>query len=215
MYIPTGTYRLQLHKDFNFTRVQEILGYLESLGISTIYASPITTALRGSQHGYDVANPELLNAEIGSMAQWDSITGWLKQRQMGWLQDIVPNHMAFSMENHWLYDVFTRGRHSDFFSFFDFTLQEAGIGSDKIMVPFLGKPLDECIMAREISLLFDDNGFQIAYADQVYPVSVFSYNWICALGNRFSQPLLPWAKKAESFAMLPYGKWNELRKAME
>lgn len=45
MYIPAATYRIQLHKGFNFSRLLDLLPYLYELGISTIYASPVTQAM--------------------------------------------------------------------------------------------------------------------------------------------------------------------------
>jgi len=56
MRIPTATYRLQLHKDFGFAQVREIIDYLHALGISDVYASPIFKARPGSLHGYDVVD---------------------------------------------------------------------------------------------------------------------------------------------------------------
>ena len=55
--IPRATYRLQFHKDFTFADAEAIVPYLHRLGISHIYASPITTAAPGSTHGYDVVDP--------------------------------------------------------------------------------------------------------------------------------------------------------------
>ena len=42
--IPSGTYRLQLHRDFNFKDAMALVGYLHDLGISDCYLSPITEA---------------------------------------------------------------------------------------------------------------------------------------------------------------------------
>src|ERR1700741_5126255 len=105
MNIPTATYRAQFNERFRFADLDRILGYLHELGISTIYASPVTTAFKGSQHGYDVANPLALNAEIGSEAEFEVLAKRLKEYGMNWLQDIVPNHMAYSAQNPWLLDV--------------------------------------------------------------------------------------------------------------
>ena len=65
MRIPTATYRLQLHKNFSFAEVAEILDYVHALGISDIYASPIFMARAGSLHGYDVVDPNQINLELG------------------------------------------------------------------------------------------------------------------------------------------------------
>ena len=46
-----------------------IVDYLERLGISHCYASSYFTAVPGSTHGYDVADPTQLNPEIGDRDQ--------------------------------------------------------------------------------------------------------------------------------------------------
>ena len=211
MYIPTATYRVQLHKDFNLKDLRQILDYLHRMGITTIYASPITKAEKGSQHGYDVVDPRLINPEIGTEEELMSIREFLNDHQMGWLQDIVPNHMAFSMENEWLSDVLARGNISEFYPFFDIIPENPFPGGEQIMVPFLGKELEACLEAREISLALSENGFEFRYADAAYPVSVFSYNWICGLAGTLSSPLLSWSKKLESFALLPYAQWSRFK----
>ena len=61
MILPASTYRVQLHERFNFSQLQEIIDYLHELGISSIYASPITRAIKGSRHGYDVTDPQAIS----------------------------------------------------------------------------------------------------------------------------------------------------------
>jgi (1->4)-alpha-D-glucan 1-alpha-D-glucosylmutase len=236
MYIPTATYRVQLHKGFNFLQLREILPYLYELGISTIYASPVTQAIPGSGHGYDVTDPLEINPEIGTLEQWEEITAFLKTHGMGWLQDIVPNHMAYSTANPWLYDVLERGACSDFYSYFDIIPQhllrnplyasETGhktrkqqipstihhILSTKPMVPFLEKDLQDCLRTGEIKLTFTGDGFSFCYKDQRYPAAVSSYYWICASIPGCYQPLLAWSAKARDFAFLPWQKWARFRK---
>ena len=63
--IPLATYRLQFNKNFTFNDAAKILDYLRELGITEIYASPILTSRRGSGHGYDVTNPNRLDAGPG------------------------------------------------------------------------------------------------------------------------------------------------------
>ena len=159
MQIPSSTYRIQLHKDFTFHHLEEILNYLHQLGISTIYASPITTAIKGSQHGYDVTNPLIINPEIGTDAGLKKLADLLKARNMNWLQDIVPNHMAFDSSNPWLRDVLERGKDSEYYRFFDIDTDHSRewTGS-KIMAPFLGKTLTECLQHKELTLQFLPDG---------------------------------------------------------
>ncbi|HEY6901973.1 MAG TPA: malto-oligosyltrehalose synthase [Puia sp.] len=120
MQIPTATYRLQLNDRFTLKHVKGIIEYLYQLGISTIYASPITTAFKGSQHGYDVTNPLILSPEIGTEEELKEIAATLRERGMSWLQDIVPNHMAYIDQNPWIADIQEKGRQSPFYEYFDF-----------------------------------------------------------------------------------------------
>ncbi|MFI5194602.1 MAG: malto-oligosyltrehalose synthase, partial [Chitinophagales bacterium] len=226
MYIPAATYRIQLHKGFNFSRLLDLLPYLHELGISTIYASPVTRAIAGSAHGYDVSNPLEINPEIGTAEEWESITRFLKDHNMGWIQDIVPNHMAYSTRNELIYDLLERGRDSDYNGYFDIISQHPD-GDDlatadprssryekryltpftRIMVPFLEKELLGCIRDGDIKLGFGSAGFFFRYADQVYPAGISSYCWICSAIPEFFQPLLTWSDKLASFSQLPWEKW--------
>ncbi|HLT02566.1 MAG TPA: hypothetical protein VK001_10315, partial [Geminicoccaceae bacterium] len=52
--VPRATYRIQFHKDFGFEESRRVVPYLPALGISHLYASPLTMARPGSTHGYDV-----------------------------------------------------------------------------------------------------------------------------------------------------------------
>ena len=63
--IPRATMRLQLHKGFRFADAEKLVPYFDHLGISHLYASPITTARPGSMHGYDVITPLRVNPELG------------------------------------------------------------------------------------------------------------------------------------------------------
>ena len=61
MRIPVATYRLQFTPDFDFDAAMAVAPYLADLGISDLYASPILTPRRGSQHGYDVVDCHAIN----------------------------------------------------------------------------------------------------------------------------------------------------------
>ncbi|HZH85174.1 MAG TPA: alpha-amylase family glycosyl hydrolase, partial [Phototrophicaceae bacterium] len=105
MRIPAATYRLQFTPDFGFREAEAVLPYLHELGITDIYASPIFYARPGSQHGYDVVDPNQLNPELGSDPQFQSLSDSAQRLGFGWLQDIVPNHMAYDGRNRMLMDV--------------------------------------------------------------------------------------------------------------
>ena len=73
--IPTATYRLQFNKRFTFKQAEEIIPYLDDLGVSHCYASPYLKARPGSEHGYDITDHNALNPEIGD---WDDFAYALK-----------------------------------------------------------------------------------------------------------------------------------------
>lgn len=177
---PTATYRLQFHDGFTFKQLKEIIPYLHQLGVSTIYASPIFKATPGSQHGYDVTNPHVINPAIGTLDELREIHQLLKEKDMTWLQDIVPNHMAFHAENTRLYDVMERGPLSPYYGYFDIDWHHPDFAG-KLMTPFLGKSLEACVQDGEIKLAVHHQGFTFNYFQQVFPLSVTAYDVLSEL----------------------------------
>ena len=173
VYTPTATYRLQLSPDFTLAQLKEILAYLHKLGVSTIYAAPVFAAREGSTHGYDVTDPQQLNPAIGKKEEFREISKWLKANKMGWLQDVVPNHMAYSMHNSWLMDVLEKGPHSPYYSYFD--LWEDVRKEEPFMTPFLGDKLENCLRNNEIELCQQDGTIYFNYYDNLYPLSFPAY----------------------------------------
>lgn len=176
MYIPTATYRIQFHSKFDFKKAQEIVTYLADLGISDLYASPIFKAGRGSTHGYDVVDPTILNPELGGEEDFEQLIAKIHQHQMGWLQDIVPNHMAYNSQNLWLMDVLKHGKDSDFFDFFDINWnQPYEEMNGRVLAPLLGDFYANCLERGEIQLDYDEQGLLINYFDLELPVRIESY----------------------------------------
>lgn len=205
MKISSATYRLQLSPDFTFEALEKILDYLEQLGISTIYAAPIFQSRKGSTHGYDVLDPYSINREIGNLEQFREISEVLKQKNMTWLQDIVPNHMAFDGGNPYLRDIFELGPNSRFYNFFDIDWDYKDWG--QVMAPFLGAPLEEILENSELKLKFSEDGFSINYYDHSYPTSARSYAKILATTEAEA-----WKKKFEEFNG-EAGAFSDLKKA--
>jgi malto-oligosyltrehalose synthase/4-alpha-glucanotransferase len=168
MHKPTSTYRIQFHENFNLRSLDQIIPYLIELGIGTLYASPIFEAMPGSTHGYDVVNPLKINPEIGTEAELIKISKKLKAAGISWLQDIVPNHMAFHPDNAWLMDVLQKGSASDFSQFFDIDLQK---GDGRLMVPFLGEDLEEAIASQKIKLVPIKGKYYLNYGESNWPVN--------------------------------------------
>ncbi len=143
---PGATLRLQFHRGFTFADAEALVPYVARLGISHLYASPIATARPGSQHGYDVIDATRVNPELGGEEGLRVLSSALAAAGLGLILDIVPNHMAADAANAWWADVLRHGRASRFARFFDIDWEAA----DKILLPILGRPLDEVLAAGEL-----------------------------------------------------------------
>jgi len=134
----TSTYRIQLTPSFGFRALESLLGYLAELGVDAIYASPAFEARKGSTHGYDVTSYEAVRNDFGGESEFISLLRSVRNRNFSWIQDFVPNHMAFSMENRWLRDVLSRGRASRYADYFDIEWDHfSPLLKGKVIVPFL------------------------------------------------------------------------------
>ncbi|OWK33058.1 malto-oligosyltrehalose synthase [Sphingomonas mucosissima] len=164
--IPRATYRLQFHKGFTFADAEAIVPYLDQLGISHIYASPITTAAPGSTHGYDVIDPTRINPELGGEEAFRSLVKALRSRDMGMIIDIVPNHMGVAgATNPWWNDVLRHGRNSDYAAVFDIDW------SRQIVLPVLGSSLTQAIADGAIGLHREKERWWItAYNETRFPI---------------------------------------------
>ena len=191
MRIPVATYRLQFNPSFTFGDAQEIIPYLADLGISDIYASPIYKARTGSPHGYDVVDPNTINPELGGMESFERLIKEAKKREMGWLQDIVPNHMAYDHENQMLMDVLENGPHSRYSRFFDIEWDHPYEGmKQRVLAPFLGRFGGECLENGEIRITYDEAGLTLGYYDLRFPLKIESYLTVFTHGlERLGQQL--------------------------
>ena len=138
-----STYRLQMRGDrFTFADAENLLDYLDDLGVSHLYLSPILTAAQGSTHGYDVVDPTTVSAALGGAGGLARLSGAARARGMGLIVDIVPNHVGVDdpRQNAWWWDVLAHGRSSSFSSYFDidWTLDASG----RIVLPVLGSDDD-------------------------------------------------------------------------
>jgi len=175
-HIPTATYRIQFNPSFGFREAKKIVPYLTELGISDIYASPVFKARRGSRHGYDVVDPTQLNPELGAVSVFEDLIEELMRHKMGWLQDIVPNHMAFDRENQMLMDVLENGQSSDYFVFFDVDWNHTYESiRGRLLAPFLGGFYGESLENKEIRLEYDNTGLTVNYYSWRLPLKIESY----------------------------------------
>jgi (1->4)-alpha-D-glucan 1-alpha-D-glucosylmutase len=181
MRIPRATYRIQFEPRFGFQEGQAIVSYLKELGISDLYASPIFLARPGSPHGYDVVDPREINPDLGGMEGFVALAERVGRAGMGWVQDIVPNHMAFDSRNPFLGDVLENGTDSRYHRFFDIDWEhyyEAIHG--KVLVPFLANYYSEALENSDIRLKFDTEGFHVTYGPFRFPIRPESYPAIIA-----------------------------------
>ena len=119
--IPLATYRMQFHHRFTFKQALDLVDYLDHLGISDLYSSPIMKSKPGSMHGYDVIDSSHINPEIGTEKELEMLVDALKKRNMGFLLDIVPNHMWIANANSWWNDVLENGPGSIYADYFNIT----------------------------------------------------------------------------------------------
>ncbi|NJB87660.1 malto-oligosyltrehalose synthase [Lewinella marina] len=144
------TYRIQFHAGFTVADLIDILDYLQDLGIDTVYGSPVLTATTGSTHGYDVTDPEHLNPEITTEAEWERLHAELSRRGMSYMQDIVPNHTALTHENVWFKTVIGAGREGRYAGHFDIDWDHPRMPG-RMMLPVLGEEPEAAAEAGQIT----------------------------------------------------------------
>lgn len=207
---PVATYRLQLTKAFGFAQAAECVPYLAELGISHLYLSPITTARRGSTHGYDVTDPTRLNPELGGDAGFEALSAACRALNIGIIVDFVPNHMAASAENPWWWDVLRNGRGSDFAGFFDIDWRQYdGFANPAITLPILGRPLEEVIKDGELIIAGDE----LRYFEHRLPLTPSSQSGNGSLPDLLRQQhyrLVHWRRAATEINYRRFFDINEL-----
>jgi (1->4)-alpha-D-glucan 1-alpha-D-glucosylmutase len=169
---PLSTYRLQFNAGFRFQDAQQLAGYLHALGISHVYFSPILKARPGSVHGYDIADHNELNPEIGSYQELQDFIRELRNYGIGRILDLVPNHMGIGPGmNPWWWDVLSNGRTSEFAEFFDIDWnpikQEL---HNKVLLPILGGQYGGELESGRLRLVSGENDFHIEYYDRNLPL---------------------------------------------
>src|SRR5204863_414694 len=75
--------------------------------------SPVWQARAGSTHGYDVIDPAAISSELGGDAELRALSADARERGMGLILDVVPNHMAADDANAYWADLDLRRRFFD------------------------------------------------------------------------------------------------------
>ncbi|MEG3191197.1 malto-oligosyltrehalose synthase [Lysobacter sp. D1-1-M9] len=170
---PRATARLQFNAGFTLDDAAATVPYYAALGISHIYASPLLAARAGSSHGYDVIDPGRINPELGGLEALRRLVAALRAHGMGLVLDIVPNHMAASIENPWWRDVLEWGRDSDYADYFDIDWNSPDADlHGRVLVPTLGRERDDILAEGGFHLQLDADDAQAgARADLIASAS--------------------------------------------
>jgi (1->4)-alpha-D-glucan 1-alpha-D-glucosylmutase len=170
--VPVSTYRLQLNRAFPFKAATTIVPYLYALGITDCYTSPYLKATPGSEHGYDVVDPTVLNPELGTEDEYREFIRALHTHEMGHMFDVVPNHMGIGQSaNAWWVDVLENGPSSRFAHLFDIDWHPVKRElENKVLLPILGDLYGTILENQEIVLVYEEGRFFIKYYDHRLPV---------------------------------------------
>ena len=164
--VPQATYRFQLRAEFGFDDAAEVVPYLESLGISHAYLSPILQAAPGSAHGYDVVDHSRLSEPMGGRPAFERLSARLAESRMGAIADVVPNHVAVPTPaslNKALWSVLRLGPGSQYAEWFDV---DWGSGNQPLLMAVLGQRIGKVLADGELSV---EDGV-LRYYDHEYPL---------------------------------------------
>jgi (1->4)-alpha-D-glucan 1-alpha-D-glucosylmutase len=170
--VPTGTYRVQLTAEHGFAHLAAMAGHLARLGVSHAYLSPVLGAAPGSQHGYDVVDHSRVDDALGGEDGLRAAADALHAQGMGIILDVVPNHTAMTVPEHLnrvLWSVLRDGAASPYATWLDVDR----VADRQLLLPVLGRRIDECLDDREITLDAaggPDGEPVVRYADHVLPV---------------------------------------------
>jgi (1->4)-alpha-D-glucan 1-alpha-D-glucosylmutase len=177
--IPRATYRIQFSPSFSFRDALHVVPYLEELGISHCYASPIFKARAGSSHGYDVCDPSQISLILGGEEDFEALTAELRRRGMSVLLDIVPNHMGIGdVCNTWWMDVLENGPSSDYAAYFDIEWKPVKLElANKVLLPTLGDQYGRVLERGELRLVYEaeEGAFFLHYYEHVFPIAPGTY----------------------------------------
>jgi len=203
--IPTATYRVQLHAGFGFADAARIVPYLERLGISDLYVSPIFESAPGSTHGYDVLDHDRLNPELGGAAGFEDLSRTLHSHGLGLIVDFVPNHMGVGCDgNHSWEDVLEHGQASERADFFDIDWNPPKETlAHKLLLPILPDQYGICLERGFFSLHFDGQALRLRAGDRTLPLRPKS---VAPLIGRIADLLEDAVTDAQSDALRELGR---------
>jgi (1->4)-alpha-D-glucan 1-alpha-D-glucosylmutase len=168
--VPVSTYRLQLGPDLTLDDAADLVPYLDSLGVSHLYLSPVLRAAPGSTHGYDVVDHDEVAPELGGEDALRRLAEVAHAAGLGLVLDIVPNHMAVptpAWHNRALWSVLSEGPESPFAAWFDV---DWSAGDGALLMPVLGDRIGAVLARGELTLDRSEDTPVLRYYDHVFPV---------------------------------------------
>ena len=173
-FVPSSTYRLQIHGGFTLDAARAIVPYLRRLGVGAVYTSPYFAAEPGSTHGYDVTNHNEINPEVGGEPAHVAFTDAAREAGLQHIVDFVPNHMGISTAtNPWWRDVLARGQQSPYARFFDIDWSPFKTElRRKLLLPILGDQYGKVLERGELQLERTDEGVVLRYFDNRLPIAI-------------------------------------------
>lgn len=191
--LPVATYRLQLRGGVTFERVIRDLDAIALLGISHLYLSPVFTATSGSTHGYDVTRPDEVDPALGGLDGFRRLADAARDKGLGVILDIVPNHTAFSLENPWLCDVLRHGTASRYARHFDIDWS-----AGRLVLPWLPQTLEALRAEGSVQVQQDaDLGAVLAVGALRVPLHGGAEGTLDAVLDRQPWQLIHWEAESD------------------
>src|SRR5690606_6692632 len=109
---------------------------------------------------YDVSDHSVINPELGGESSFKKLSAALRERDLGLIVDVVPNHMGvMDAANRQWWDVLENGPSSRYADFFDIDWRaDKEVLHDRVELPTLGSQFGICLDNGELQISFSENG---------------------------------------------------------
>jgi (1->4)-alpha-D-glucan 1-alpha-D-glucosylmutase len=169
---PGSTYRLQLTAQFGFAEAAELVPYLRGVGVTHLYLSPLLTAMPGSTHGYDVADPTTVSEALGGEDGLRALAAAAREHGLGLVGDIVPNHLGTGPENSSWESLLAEGQGGRGDQLFDVDWETPLPGAaGKVVLPVLGDAYGSVLIDGHLEVVEVDGTPRLRYHEHTFPLS--------------------------------------------
>ena len=171
---PRATYRLQFRGGFGFAQPREVVPYLATLGISHVYASPLSRRAPARPMATTSSTRPSSIPSSAARTALRRLVAALHAHGMGLILDIVPNHMGVGADNPWWHDMLAGGPGPYAARLFDIDWEAlAGATPGRLLLPVLGDPYGEVLARGELRFAPSREGrsVDLAYFEHRYPLA--------------------------------------------